>query len=150
MTSNATREIRENSLGWMIQRISGALNREMTARLAACDMSLPQFAVMMTVLEHDGLPQSEIAEIIHAPAYAVSRAVDRLEEQGRIERRNHVTSRRAVAVHATAEAHALAPMLHEIVSEANQALLEPIPSPEDRDRLKALLKLILPIKDRAS
>ena len=150
MALNTIRNIRENSIGWMIQRISGALNREMNARLAHLEMSLPQFAVMMTVLERDGLPQTEIAEITHAPAYAVSRALDRLEEQGRIERRAHASSRRAVAVHATSDGRALSSDLHMIVNEVNGALLEPLKSQQDRDTLKSLLRQILPAGDRAS
>ncbi|MDU8927823.1 MarR family transcriptional regulator [Alisedimentitalea sp. MJ-SS2] len=148
MTDDETRRTRENSLGWMIQRIAGALNREMTRQLEPLDLSLPQFAVMMTVLEHDGLPQSEIAALIHGPAYAVSRALDRLEDQGRIERRSHASSRRAVAVHVTDAGRALAGDLQRIVNEVNTALVTPLATDADRALLKTLLQQILPSSDR--
>ena len=148
MTQSSTRQTRENSLGWMIQRIAGALNREMTARLGEHDMALIHFSVMMTVLERGGLPQTEIGGIIHAPDYTVSRAIDKLVKQGRVERCAHATSRRAVAVLATDKGRALAPTLHRIVAEINSTLVAPLPSEQDREALKTLLWQIMPQVDR--
>ncbi len=140
--SDDTRTIREASLGWMIQRLARRLDEAMTARLAPLEMSLPTFAVMMTVLEHGPLTQTEIGKQFGMPAYAISRALDALERLGYIERRAHARSRRAHSIRATAAGEAIAPKLHAIVREVNAAFAAPL-SAGDRATFQALLQRLM-------
>ena len=130
--------VRTTSLGWMIQRIARRLDREMEARLAEYDLSLPQFAVMMTVLETEGLTQAEIGQHFSMPAYAISRALDHLEQSGYVERRPHPTSRRAHTIHATPAGVALSPRLFEVVRDVNAQLAEGL-SETDRQAFQDIL-----------
>ncbi len=82
MCMNNAQKTREASLGWKIQRIAGALNRSMTSQLSAVNLGLDQFAVMMTVLEIDGLTQTEIGTRIGVQPHGISRAIDRLQDRG--------------------------------------------------------------------
>ncbi|MDJ0820799.1 MAG: MarR family transcriptional regulator [Paracoccaceae bacterium] len=115
--------VRTTSIGWMIQRIARRLDRAMETRLAQHDLSVSQFAVMMTVLETEGLTQAEIGQQFSMPAYAISRALDHLEKAGYVARRPHPTSRRAHTIHATPSGVALGPQLFKIVQEVNAALV---------------------------
>lgn len=142
-----TRRTRQSSLGWMIQRITRALDEQMNARLAQMDMNVTTFAVMMTVLEQGPLNQSEIGARFGAPAYAISRALDTLERLGFVERRAHASSRRAHHIHATPAGEALAPRLHAIVREVNAELMAPLSSAE-RAQFATLLERVLPGRDK--
>ncbi len=140
--SDQTRGTRESSLGWMIQRIARHLDSRMNERLAGLDLSLPTFAVMMIVLERGPMTQTEIGKRFGMPAYAISRALDALQEQGFVERRAHATSRRAHSIQATAAGKAIAPRLHAIVAEVNAELTSGLEQSES-DAFGGLLRKIL-------
>lgn len=133
-----TKHVRTNSLGWMIQRISGRLDRVMAERLRAHDLTLQQFAVLMTVLEAGGLTQVDIGARFGMPAYTISRAIDQLESRGLLQRRAHPNSRRALTIHATQAAIELRHSLFEIVQETNAEVFEPL-SADESATFKALL-----------
>lgn len=132
------RQTREASIGWMIQRLARRLDDAMNARLAEYGLNLQQFAVMMTVLEHGSLTQAEIGRRFAMPAYAISRAIDGLEQAGLIAREAHPTSRRAHQITATQEGLALAPALFDLVGQINADLTQDLGG-DDADRLRRLL-----------
>lgn len=140
-------DIRRGSLGWMIQRITGQLDRDMAAALAPLDLTQVQFAVLMTVLEHDGLSQIAIGARFGQPPYSISRALDRLEKRGLVTRRPDPSSRRSVCVHATEEGRALAPELTRIVVQVNARLTQNF-SPEEKAAATILLRKMLPLGDQ--
>ncbi|WP_425037325.1 MarR family winged helix-turn-helix transcriptional regulator [Primorskyibacter sp. S187A] len=137
-----THRTRTTSYGWMIQQIARRLNQSMEERLAPHGLNLQQFAVMMTVLEFDGLTQTEIGARFSMPPYAISRAIDHLEKAGFVARRQHPTSRRAFTVHATQGGSALAPSLHDIVNDVNAELTAPLTTAQ-REQLGALLQKLI-------
>lgn len=140
-------EVRRGSLGWMIQRIAGQLDRQMAAALAPLDLTQVQFAVLMTVLEHDGLSQTAIGAFFGQPPYAISRALDQLVQLGLVTRRPDPASRRSVCVHATQEGRALAPELARIVAHVNDTLTKDLTA-QERDAAAQLLRKMLPGADQ--
>jgi len=137
-----TQTVRTSSLGWMIQRISGRLDRTMTENLAPHRLSIQQFAVMMTVLEVDGLSQTEIGKNFGMPAYAISRAIDHLESENLLERRAHPTSRRTHTIHPTETARALSQTLFGIVEKVNAELVAGLSGKQRKD-LRDILEQVL-------
>lgn len=133
-----TKTVRGSSLGWMVHRLARSLDMAMDARLVDLDLSVPQFAVMMTVLELDGLSQAEIGQRFAMPAYTISRAIDHLEAKGFVERRPHPTSRRTLTIHATDAGKDLRERLFAIVAEVNAELVAPL-SHADQEHFRRLL-----------
>ena len=74
-----THTVRTTSLGWMIKRIARRLDEMLEERLARHGMTFRHFVVMMTVLETEGLSQTEIGDPFGIPPYAISRAIDHLQ-----------------------------------------------------------------------
>ena len=140
--SNKAKKVRTTSNGWMIQRIAKRLNDRMEQRLAVLDLSTQHFPVMMTVLENDGLTQTEIGGKFGMPSYAISRALDHLEAKGALERRQHPTSRRTHTIHATEVGQKLAPQLFEIVRLLNEELVSDLSVQEREMFQKILTKLV--------
>ncbi len=140
--SNAIRATREGSIGWLIQRLAGQLDRAMDEKLAPYGLTIQKFAVVMTVLEHDGLTQSEIGGRFRSPAYKITRSIDALEKDGFVMRRAHPASRRTNTVHATAKALQLAPTLIAIVEEVNRQLLAGL-NAGDGGQVRAMLRQML-------
>lgn len=139
---NDTHDVRTSSLGWMIQRISGQLDKAMEQRLSAHDLTLQQFAVLMTALEYDGLTQSEIGGHFGMPAYTISRAIDHLEKIDLLERRAHPTSRRSHTIHATDRGRDLSQSLFSIVRDVNAELTSSL-SKQQVAEFRKLLEVLL-------
>ena len=88
------------------------LNRRVTAaigaELRALGLSIPQFDVLSTLTEREGLTQQELAARLYVTKGNVSGLIDRLVEAGLVERRAIPGDRRSHALHLTPAGAALA------------------------------------------
>lgn len=137
-----TRRVRETSFGYMIHRLARQSDARMAQGLQALGLTLPQFPIMMTVLERAPLTQAEIGKIYDRPAYVISRALDGLEELGLIERHPHPTSRRAHQITASPAGKDMAPRLYQLIQDTNAENLSPL-SEDERATLLSLLPRLL-------
>ncbi len=136
------RTVRQTSAGWMLKRLSASLDAEMSERLKDHGLSINQFAVIMTLLEEEGLTQTEIGNKIEMPGYSTTRTIDALEEKLLLERRPDTRSRRSRRIYLTDRGRALAPELFGIVRRVNTRLLRPL-GEREREMLIALLEKLL-------
>ncbi|MFN3170076.1 MAG: MarR family winged helix-turn-helix transcriptional regulator [Hyphomicrobiales bacterium] len=134
--------VRAASAGWHIQRLAGQLDGAMNSALEPHGLTVQSFAIVMTLIIHDGLSQKEIGQRFSAPAYAISRAIDGLERDGFLERRTDPSSRRANTVHATQKAGDLAPLLFATIADVNARLLDSL-NEDEQAQLIALLARVL-------
>jgi len=79
---NLRYSVRKTSVGWLLKRLSVEIDREMVKQLRPHSLSINQFGIVMTLLECDGLSQSEIGKRIDMPGYATTRNIDILESGG--------------------------------------------------------------------
>nr|WP_244424564.1 MarR family transcriptional regulator [Methylobacterium nodulans] len=88
------------------------LNRRVAAAIAAelkaLGLSIPQFDVLSTLSEREGLTQQDLAERLYVTKGNVSGLIDRLVEAGLVERRPIPEDRRSHALHLTPAGGALA------------------------------------------
>ena len=88
------------------------LNRRVTGAMAGVlrgfGLSIPQFDLISTLGEREGLSQQELAQRLYVTKGNVSGLVDRLVEAGLVERRPLAGDRRSHALHLTAEGRRLA------------------------------------------
>lgn len=148
-SSPGATNVRENSVGWMIKSLAGGLDKEMSEALKHHKLNLGQFAILMTLLEGDGITQSEIGKRISMPGYATTRNIDELEKNGFLERQINKASRRSFCIRLTNEGRALAPALFSIVKKINKKALSPLEENEV-EMLKTLLKKMLSGRTRSS
>lgn len=136
--SKQTEHTRTTSAGWQIQRLAGALNRDMVARLGAYGLKLEHFVLLMALAEKDDLTQTELGGSVALANYTISRALDVLEDKGLVKRKPDATSRRAHRVFLTEAGRALMPALFSVVDAVNGQFLAPL-NDDDRTRFLALL-----------
>lgn len=139
----SAKSVREHSVGWMLKSLSTKLDKNMIEALKPYSLNLGQFAILMTLLEDDGLTQSEIGKRILMPGYATTRNIDALEASSLLKRHKNEASRRSFCIRLTPEGRSLAPTLFLIVKSINENALSPL----DKDeilQLKRLLSKMLP------
>jgi DNA-binding MarR family transcriptional regulator len=86
------------------RRASGAV----AAQLKPLGLSIPQFDLLSTLTEQEGLSQQELAERLYVTKGNVSGLLDRMVEAGLVERRATPDDRRSNALFLTAKGRALA------------------------------------------
>jgi DNA-binding MarR family transcriptional regulator len=142
MARRRAREVRESSVGWMLKSLSFGLDKEMKEELSRLGLTLSQFGVLMTLIEEEGLTQTEIGKRIAMPGYATSRTLDALAEKHIIKRRRDERSRRSYQIHFTGRGRKLGPKLFAVVDRVNKGLLSSLSSGEQKT-LRALLRKLL-------
>lgn len=140
--NDETMNTRENSVGWMIKSLSSKLDESMLLALKPLGLNLSQFGILMTLLENDGLSQSEIGKRISIPGYATTRNIDGLENNGLVERKQHASSRRSFSIQLTQQAKQLAPTLFSIINQTNEKHLSALDESE-KEQLKYLINKTL-------
>ncbi|MCW8930820.1 MAG: MarR family transcriptional regulator [Gammaproteobacteria bacterium] len=142
MKKYTAQKTRETSVGWMLKVLTTSLDSEMNNELKRLDLNISHFAVLMTLLENEGLTQTEIGKKIVMPGYATTRTIDALEQKKLVKRYKDENSRRVFRIHLTDEGHDIAPELFKIVAKINGNLLSVLTSAEEKSLSQILQKLV--------
>lgn len=126
-------------------RLHARMLGQMTARIRALGLSIPQFDLLSTLTEREGISQSELAERLYVTKGNVSGLVDRLVQAGLVERRAIAGDRRSYAMHLTPEGRRLALAGIEAQRSFVAATLGRLPA----DDLAELDRLVLVWRDLA-
>ena len=89
-------------------RLNQRLHGGVSQRLRGTGLSIPQFDVLSTLTELEGMTQQELAKRLYVTKGNVSGLIDRLVEAGLAERRAIPGDRRSHALHLTETGRALA------------------------------------------
>jgi len=119
----------------------------MKQQLSPLDLTQPQFAIIMNLLEKDGVSQTAIGKLVIMPGYAMTRNLDALEKKGLIERQTDESSRRSFQIVLTDQGRELAPTLFAIIAKVNGDLLDGLDEKEVT-QLKALLTKLLAVNSK--
>ncbi len=136
-----TKRIRLGSCGWDMKMLGTWMDNQMNERLEPLGLSLIQFTIIMTLLEKEGLTQSEIGQRVALPKYAMTRHIDRLESLGYVIRKKHETSRRAYRILLTEEGRGLAPDLFRVTQNVNESFISTLEEGQKTELLKILKTL---------
>ncbi len=132
----------DESTPWLIKASASWVDKQLNIALESVGMSQGLFAIMMSLLEEDGLTQVEIGEKISMPGYATSRNIDELEKRNLVERRPHESSRRSYCIHITPQGEKLAQPLFEIALNIRKELHKVFDEEEAKTLNLLLTKLV--------
>jgi len=125
---------------WLVLwRAYDALRTHAERHIQSLGLGLSDFAVLEAILNKGPTPVNAIGEKVRLTSGSITTAVDRLEQRGLVERRNHPDDRRSRVVHLTEAGRrmiACAFADHEKAMEAAAAAL----APAERAQAIALLK----------
>jgi MarR family transcriptional regulator, transcriptional regulator for hemolysin len=108
------------TFGFLVQDVARLLKRhfERRARQSGLPMTRWQATVIIYISRHEGVSQAEVATWLNIEPIALVRLLDKLCEEGLVERRAHPTDRRVRTLWLTEAAQ---PVLERIL-EINQAI----------------------------
>jgi DNA-binding MarR family transcriptional regulator len=98
---------REQSLGFVVNRVARLYARALEERLAAHGVALAQFATLLILWERDGLTQSEIARRLALEQPTIANTLSRMERDGLISTAPDPSHRRQILISLTEKARAL-------------------------------------------
>jgi len=112
-----------DSMGRLLSFSSRAVNALTAELLAEHDLTVPQWIALSALWRQDGLTVTAIARYTKAKVPAASRLIDRMVEQGLLERRNREGDRRVVEIWLTPKAQSMSGLVN-LFRDVNERILD--------------------------
>ena len=131
------------AFGFLVHDVSRLIKRrfERGARQMALPITRQQAAVMLNIAGNEGVSQAEVAAWLDIEPIALVRMLDKLHEEGLVERRAHPTDRRIRTLWLTKAAHPVVARILAINEAIRQEAFAGL-SPATRDLLIDVLSHI--------
>jgi MarR family transcriptional regulator for hemolysin len=133
----------KREFAFTINDVARLLRTYADQRARQLGMTRAQWAVLVRLERSEGLKQSELAELLDLQPITLTRLIDRLCENGMIERRADPNDRRAKRLFLTAAARPLMQQLAALGEDVMSVVLEGLSRPE----IEATLAKLVAIKD---
>lgn len=122
----------ERSLGFLINDLSRLLRKRFDRRAQQVGLTRAQWAVIAHLVRNEGVNQSTLAELLDVQKITLARLVDRLEQDGWVERRPDPSDRRANRLYLTEKVGTIWGRMRSIAGEIFEEALDGL-SPAERD-----------------
>jgi MarR family transcriptional regulator for hemolysin len=131
---------RNRELLFLISDVGRLLRTYADQKARSFGMTRAQWAVLLRLERHEGLKQSDLAEALDIQPITLTRLVDRLCDNGLVERRADRSDRRAKLLYLTPAARPLIDRIADRVEELSETVLEGI-EPAEVERMLSKLGL---------
>jgi MarR family transcriptional regulator, transcriptional regulator for hemolysin len=133
----------KREIAFIIMDVARLLKTYADQRARQFGISRAQWAVLIRINRVEGLKQSELAELLDLQPISLTRLLDRLADNGLIERRSDPNDRRANRLYLRPAAKPLLGRLSELGADMMETVLEGL----DAKALDRLLKELGVLKD---
>lgn len=103
----------ERRIGFLLDDVHRLMSRAFDRRMVHLGLTRTQWRVVTFLLRHNGLTQTQLAELLEMEKAPLGRLLDRLEDKDWIVRRNDPTDRRAKRVYHTQKIDPILPALKD-------------------------------------
>jgi DNA-binding MarR family transcriptional regulator len=132
----------EDYLSYLLSRAAHQVSREFHARLKPYGLSVPQWRVLATLVEANGLSLGALAEAVLFKQPTVTRLIDRTERDGWVERHAGTGDRRRLRIMITPKGEKLVRELL-VQAKAHEAEILASYTPAETENLKRILRDLL-------
>ena len=133
----------KREIAFTIMDVARLLKTYADQRARQFGISRAQWAVLIRIERTEGLKQSELAELLDLHPISLPRLLDRLADNGLIERRADPNDRRANRLYLTAAAKPLLGRLFELGADMMETVLDGL----DEKSIERMLKQLGALKD---
>ncbi len=128
-------------VGFWLRRLSDKVHVSFERKLAAHDVTVSQWNVLVALYRGNGETVGEIARYLQTDVAAVSRLIDRLQDKELAQRVTDPASRRRVPIELTARGRALVPTLIELADQNDDAFFHVLSAKEHQHLVSLLQQL---------
>jgi len=97
----------QDAFGFLIHDVARLLRKNFNRRVHSFGLTQEQCRVILHLSRCEGIQQVDLAELLEIKPITLARLLDKLQENGLIERRRNPDDRRAFRLHLTHDAHAV-------------------------------------------
>jgi MarR family transcriptional regulator for hemolysin len=133
----------KREIAFTIMDVARLLKTYADQRARQFGISRAQWAVLIRIGRTEGLKQSELAELLDLQPISLTRLLDRLADNGLIERRADPNDRRANRLYLKAAAKPLLARLTELGGDMMETVLDGL----DEKSIERMLKQLVTLKD---
>jgi len=138
MHTNTGRELP----GHLVALCGRAMAKDLNQRLATLGLSVGQWGALFSLSQNDGMTQTQLADALSVEQPSMASTLKRLEADGLIRRKPHLTDRRSSTIHLTARARKQLPSIVEQVHATNSHALKGLTRAEIGE-FKRLLRVVI-------
>ena len=132
----------EESLGYLVARLSRTFARDLSGRLAAHGVSVGQWAVLAFLWAQDGQSQGELSRGVAIDDATMVRTIDRMERDGLVRRERDASDRRRINIFITDKGRSLQDSLVPCAIASNEAATRTFTDAEERQLGELMRRMI--------
>ncbi len=103
----------QDAFGFLFHDVARLLRKNFNRRVQSLGLTQEQCRAILQLSRHEGIQQVQLAELLEIKPITLARLLDKLQENGLIERRRDPDDRRAFRLYLTRSAH---PLLKKILA----------------------------------
>ncbi len=130
----------EKSLGFLVSRLASSMRSALESRLAEHELTAPQWAVLMRLLERDDWLQKDLGDGLGMDKATAGGVIARLEAKGLVVRRREPSDARFNCVSATAQGRALALSVRPLAKIVNDRAISALTEGEVAELKRLLIR----------
>jgi DNA-binding MarR family transcriptional regulator len=131
----------EDSLGYLVNRASRLMARQLADALRPAGVGIGQWAVLMFLWARDGMSQAELSKVVAIEPPTMVRTLDRMVRDGLVTRVPDPKDGRITRIHLTERGRALRDELVPMAVQVNATNLGRLTATEGRTLRRLLAKL---------
>jgi MarR family transcriptional regulator, lower aerobic nicotinate degradation pathway regulator len=131
----------DDQLGFQLRRAYQRASANLQARIAAFDITTPQFATLARLYEHGSISQNLLGRLVVMEPANIRDVVQRLKKRGLVEARRHAHDKRLILLSLSAAGRTLFKRLQPLETESTAETLAPLNTGERRLLLDLLRRL---------
>jgi len=128
-------------LGFLLHDVARLLRKRFEQRARGTGLTRAQWQTLAFLSKNDGIMQRSLADLLDVEAITLTRILDRLVEQGFVERRPHPTDRRAHLIFICEAAMPLLEDMRELGGQTRAEALEGVSQAEQEQLIQTLLSM---------
>ena len=133
----------EQNFGFLLSDSARLLRRNFDRRARQLNLNRAQWSVLARLARHEGVKQTELADILEVSPITLARQIDRLEAGGWVRRQPDPKDRRANRLHLTDKA---GPMLEELRARGQESRADALQGLNESER-QQLTQLLARIRE---
>lgn len=131
----------ERSLGFLLNDVARLMRKRFDERARNLGLTRAQWRVLGHLRRYEGVKQGALAEILEVENVTLGRHIDRLEEDGWVERRRDPADRRVWRLHLADKSRPIIDRLSELSTEVREHAMSGLSTTERDTLIDTLLSM---------